>query len=167
LRHTIYLSQLNFNPVAFVTQNDGSGSCLLTSDPHAETYGTHFTHGGRRAIWIEYGRNQSESEEGWHARPETCGDKTKFGDYVLGYHLFGDELVAFEGGDRADSTSWLQYTAIRHLPEEPMPLPVVVKEHPDATLNVFAVEGDTWIVFAVQEGDPDSGLYLHGPLPRN
>lgn len=166
LRHTIYLSGRG-NPIAFVARNDGSGSCLLTSDIYAETYGLHFTHSGRRAIWIEYGRNDSISEEGWHAQPETCGDKTKFGDYVLGYSLFGDQYVVFEGGEFEDTTSWLQYTRIRLDGTQPLPLPVVVKEHADSHVGIFTAGGETWMVFHVWQTDPAAGLYLHGPMRRD
>jgi hypothetical protein len=166
-RHTLVLKRFpgaSF-PVAYVTRNDGSGTCQLTQDPSAETYGTGFGDGARSVFWIEYGRNRSESEEGWYARPETCGDRTKFGDFVFGYRLVGSEFVVFEGGDLDDTTSWLQYTPLGPRPGGGSFLPTVIKEHPDPSLDVVRLGAETWVLFSVSQGDAaDRGLYLHGPL---
>ena len=169
-RHTLFFRQLrdsNF-PVAFVARNDGSGNCQLTADILAESYGGHFSDSGRSVFWIEFGRNQSNSEEGWYARPESCGERTKFGDYVFGYRLVGDDFVVFEGGDAEDTTSWLQYNRLQKTPSATPALPRVIKEHPDPTRDVVSIAGQTWVMFSVSMGAAgETGLYLHGPLEQN
>jgi hypothetical protein len=169
VRHTLYFQDVHGAefPVAYVSRNDRSGYCQLTSDVRAETYGAAFTPDARSAVWIEYFRNESDSEEGWSARPEDCGDKIKWGDYVAWYALDGDDFVVFEGGDAADSTSWLQYTPLSRSPQEPWPSPIVVKEHPEPGLAIVRTAGQSWILYSVSQGDPGArGLYLHGPLRR-
>jgi hypothetical protein len=169
VRHTLYFQDVHGAefPVAYVSRNDRSGLCQLTSDVHAETYGAAFTPSARAAVWIEYFRNQSDSEEGWSARPENCGDKIKWGDYVAWYALDGDDFVIFEGGDAADSTSWLQYTPLSRSPQAPWPSPTMIKEHPEPGLAIVRTAGASWILYSVSMGDPAGrGLYLHGPLRR-
>lgn len=165
-RHTLYLKQFpgaNF-PVAYVARNDGSGSCQLTSDSSAETYGTRFDDSARSVFWIEYGRHRSESEEGWYARPETCAEKTKFGDFVFRYRVVGDEFVVFEGGDLGDTTSWLQYSPLRQGSSGQLS-PRVIKEHPGESLEVLKLGSQVWVLFSISQGDAtEVGLYLHGPL---
>jgi hypothetical protein len=161
-RHTVYFEQhrgLEF-PTAFVARNDGGGRCQLTSDFRAETYGAHFADDAQRVFWIEYGRNQSESEEGWYARPD-CEGKVKFGDFVLWYTLVGDEFVLFDGGDLDDSTSWLQYTSLK--PGAGPSRPMVVQERPEGIVGVAQIESAVWTLFSA--GGPQApALYLHGPL---
>ena len=149
-------------PSAFVVRNDGSGRCQLTQDFHAETYGVRFSDDARRVFWIEYGRNQSESEEGWYARPETCGDRVKFGDFVGWYTLIGDQFVVFDGGDLEDTTRWLQYTSLKP-PAGVRATPLVIQERPDGVVALVEADGKFWTLFATGGMDP-AALYLHGPL---
>jgi hypothetical protein len=148
-------------PVAQIARNDGSGACTLNREISAETYAGRFSEDGTRAFWIEFG--SSGSEEGWSADPTTCERQVKFGDWVLGYMLSGD-FVVFEGGDEADSTSYIQYarwsTAGNTL------TPLVVAEHPRHPFLTLR-EGDaTYIVYALVGDAPESqGLFVHGPLP--
>jgi hypothetical protein len=101
-------------------------------------------------------------------RPETCGEKTKFGDFVLGYRLFGDDFVVFEGGDLEDTTSWLQYTALRKNASDAPGKPWVIKEKPDpvfATVRTGAGGEDVFVIFSTSFGGAsEAGLYVHGPL---
>jgi hypothetical protein len=169
VRHTLYFQDVHGAefPVAYVSRNDRSGLCQLTSDVHAETYGAAFTASARTAVWIEYFRNQSDSEEGWSARPEDCGEKIKWGDYVAWYVLDGDDFVIFEGGDAADSTSWLQVTPLSRSPRDPWPSPTVINEHPEPGLGIVHTAGASWILYSVSRGDPAArGVYMHGPLRR-
>ena len=166
-RHTVYfqdLPQANF-PVAFVAPN-GQPPCRLTQDLLAETYGTYFSADGSRVFWIEYFRFGSESEEGWYAQPESCGGRTRFGDFVFQYSLVGNDFVVFQGGDLADSTSWLQFTPLGPEPDGRAPSPRIIKEHPTDAWAVVEVGGKNWVLFAVEAEQPETGLYLHGPLAR-
>jgi hypothetical protein len=175
VRHSLYFRQptgAEF-PVAYVAKNDGSGFCQLTSDIHAETYGAHFTGSGRSIFWIEYGRGGSMSEEGWYARPETCGDRVKFGDFVFSYRLVDEDFVVFEGGDLQDSTSWLEYTPLGPSPGGAPVYPAVIKERPNPMVDVLRAgpppaEGarrDAYVVFSTSQGGAaEEGLYVHGPL---
>ncbi|MES1205248.1 MAG: hypothetical protein ABUS79_04860 [Pseudomonadota bacterium] len=166
LRHTMYLKPMPRNPVLMVSRNDGSGGCQLTSDNNAESYNERFTDNGRLVTWVEFGRNQSVSEEGWYGRPDNCGGKTKFGDYVLGYQLVADDFVVFQGGDFDDSTSWLQYASLRENAAGAAVLPAVIKQNPDITFSAFKDAGAAaWVVFSLSGGDAsENGLYIHGPL---
>jgi hypothetical protein len=166
-RHTVYYQDLRGGdfPVAFVARNDASGSCQLTSDWRAETYGSGFAESGRSVFWIEYFRNESQSEEGWYARPQACDDKKKFGDYVAWYALVGEDFVVFEGGDFDDTTTWLQYTPLKLTAGPPWPPAVVIKEHPDPGVSVVRTSAGTAVLFSVSRGSADEiGLFLHGPL---
>ncbi len=162
--HTAYFADVRGAdfPSAFVVRNDGSGRCQLTQDFHAETYGVHFSDDARRVFWIEYGRNQSESEEGWYARPDTCGDRVKFGDFVGWYTPVRDEFVVFDGGDLEDTTRWLQYTSLKPAPGV-VATPLVIQERPDGVVTLVEAEGKVWTLFATGGMDPPA-LYLHGPL---
>lgn len=165
MRHALYFKPIATNPVAVVARKDGSGACQLTQDDRAETYAARFSDSGRLVAWIEYWRNGSHSEEGWHARPEDCGARTKFGDYVLGYRLVAEDFVVFVGGDLADSTDWLQYTRLQASPNAGVRGPMVIQEHPDDVIDVVRDDAGTWILFTVSEGTAaDQGLYIHGPL---
>jgi hypothetical protein len=164
-RHTLYFqaSRGAEFPSALLRHNDGSGGCRLTSDYRAETYGAGFADTSHRVFWIEFGRNMSQSEEGWYAQPETCGEKTKFGDFVRWYVPMRDDFVIFEGGDLADSTTWLEYTSLG-LPTAGVPRnPRIVCEHPDGITGIVESAGSLWLLFG--SGAADGGaLYLHGPL---
>jgi hypothetical protein len=169
-RHTLYFQEVRGGdfPVAYVAHNDGTGACRLTSDYRAESYGSAFSDSSRAVFWIEFGRNQSESEEGWYARPESCGDKTKFGDFVAWYTLLDDDFVIFEGGDLADSTTWLEYSPLRVRADQPVPSPAIIVEHPDPALGVVRTAAGTWLLFTVSRAEPADaaklGMFLHGPL---
>jgi hypothetical protein len=167
LLHTVYLADVRGGsfPSAFVVRNDGSGRCQLTQDFRAETYGVRFSDDARRVFWIEYGRNESESEEGWYARPETCGDRVKFGDFVGWYTLIGDQFVVFDGGDLEDTTRWLQYTSLKP-PPGASATPLVIQERPDGVVALVHADGKVWTLFATGGVDSPSppALYLHGPL---
>ena len=162
-RYTLFF-QKNDNgwPVATVGRNDGSGSCALNNDLLAETYSGKFSADGQRALWIEYG--QSGSEEGWAADPSTCGEKAKFGDWVLGYTISGDFLV-FEGGDAEDSTSYLNYTRLPRAATSPPVIPLIIVEGPKYPF-VTLPDGDaTYVVYTAPNDESDSqGLFVHGPL---
>jgi hypothetical protein len=151
-------------PVATVAKNDGSGKCVLNSALTAETYGSRFTTDGTRVLWVEYGR--SGSEEGWSADPTNCQAKAKFGDWVLGYAVAGD-FVIFEGGDEADSTSYLQYARLPNDPTVAEVTPLVVHEGPKYPFLALADNESTYIVFA-RSGDTaeQQGLFVHGPLEQ-
>jgi hypothetical protein len=167
IRHSLYFRDVRGSefPSAFALSHDGGGACRLTSDYRAETYGAGFSESGKSIFWIEYGRNQSESEEGWSARPDTCGDKVKWGDYVAWYVLLGDQFAVFEGGDIGDTTTWLEYTPLGGDPLPPWAPATVVKEHPDPALGIFKTGAGTFLVFSVSTGpDAERGLFLHGPL---
>ena len=166
-RHTLTFQELRGAefPVAFISHNDGTGSCQLTSDYHAESYGGTFSDSARQVFWIEFGRNQSESEEGWYAAPATCGDKVKFGDFVSWYTPLGDDFVVFEGGDLADSTTWLEYTSLRPARAGAPNLPRLIQERPDGIVGVVATGASIWTLYGVASADDKvAGLYLHGPL---
>jgi hypothetical protein len=166
-RHTLFFQAVRGGdfPVAYVAHNNGSGACRLTSDYRAESYGTAFSDSSRAVFWIEFGRNQSESEEGWYARPESCGDKVKFGDFVAWYTLLGDDFAIFEGGDLADSTTWLEYTPLGARAAPPWPSPTIIAEHPDPAIGVVRAGAGTWLLFSVSKGEPANvGMFLHGPL---
>jgi hypothetical protein len=152
-------------PSAYVNHSDNSANCRLTSDYRAETYGAHFSDSSRLAFWIEFGRNQSQSEEGWYANPQTCGDKVKFGDFVGWYVPLGDDFVLFEGGDLDDSTRWLEYTSLRAGagPNHPK----VVQERTDGIVGILQAAGSVWTLFGVGGTDATgAGLFVHGPLAR-
>ena len=149
-------------PVAKVARNDGSGSCTLNTALQAETYGARFSPDSQRVLWIEYGR--SGSEEGWSADPSTCGQRAKFGDWVLGYSVVG-EFVVFEGGDAEDSTSYLNYTRLPRAATSPPVIPLVVEESPGYPFVTLADGDGTYIVYTASKDKPDRhGLFVHGPL---
>jgi hypothetical protein len=169
VRHTLYFRELHGAefPSAFVLSHEGGKVCSLTQDYRSETYGTRFSDSGRSAFWIEYYRNRSESEEGWRAQPDGCGDQVKWGDFVSWYILDGDDFVIFEGGDIGDTTSWLEYTSLAGSTRPPWPTAKVVKEHPDPAVGVVKMAGGTYLVLSVSAGKPeDTGLFLHGPLEK-
>lgn len=161
--HTIFFQALRPDdyPAAQVARNDGSGACTLNRELGAETYGGRFSEDGSRVFWIEYG--SSGSEEGWLADPETCQQKVQFGDWVLGY-LLTSEFVVFEGGDEADSTSFLQYARWSASAATDTLTPLVVAEHPQRLLTLH--EGAaTYLVYTRGGDSPESqGLFVHGPL---
>ena len=117
-------------------------------------------------FWIEYNRDGSGSEEGWYARPEDCAKKTKYGDYVTGYGVVGDDFVVFHGGDVDDQTSWLQYAPLVADTSTKAPSPTIIVENP-GSVSVTG-SGDSTFVVYTKAGDTtaDPGLYLFGPLPR-
>ncbi len=162
--HTILFQGLRPGdyPVAEVARNDGSGACTLNREISAETYGGGFSEDGKRAFWIEFG--SSGSEQGWSADPNTCEQQVQFGDWVLGYSLSGD-FVVFEGGDEADSTSYIQY-ARWSTPTDTL-TPLVVAEHPRHPFLTLR-EGDaTYIVYTLAGETPETqGLFVHGPLEQ-
>jgi len=162
--HTILFQSLRPDdyPVAQVARNDGSGACTLNRQLGAETYAGRFSGDGSRVFWIEYG--SSGSEEGWLADPDTCQQKVQFGDWVLGYSLSGD-FVVFEGGDEADSTSYIQYARWTAGAAPASLTPLVVAEHPRGPFLTLR-EGDaTYIVYMLAGETPESqGLFVHGPL---
>jgi hypothetical protein len=165
-RHTLTFQELrgaNF-PVAFINRSDGSGSCQLTTDYLAETYGGHFSDNARRVFWIEYGRYQSDSEEGWYANPETCGDKVKFGDYIGWYTALGDDFVVFDGGDRADTTRWLQVASLHPAPSGMSNFPRVIQEKPDGIVGILNAAGASVALYTVPGTGADAGLTMHGPF---
>lgn len=91
---------------------------------------------------------------------------------MLGYHLVGDDLVVFGGGDADDATVWLQYTSLRKHPGGTAAgglggaLPSLIKEHPDITFSAITNAAGAWIVFTVSADEPgQQGLYVHGPVP--
>jgi hypothetical protein len=110
--------------------------------------------------WIEYNRDDSGSEEGWYARPEDCTQKTKFGDYVIGYSLVGDDFVVFNGGDVEDRTSWLQFTPLGN--GAPI-LPTIIVESPSTSSRIGS--GESTFVLYTLSSPGDAGLYAFGPLP--
>ena len=149
-------------PVATVARSDGSGKCTLNTALTAETYGSRFTTDGKRVLWVEYGR--SGSEEGWSADPATCQSKVKFGDWVLGYSLSRD-FVIFEGGDEADSTSYLQYAKLPTDPTVTAVTPLVLHEGPRYPFLALEEGQSTFIVHARSGDTPEEqGLFVHGPL---
>ncbi len=171
-RHTIMMIDVRGGefPSAYVNHSDSSGQCRLTADYRAETYGLHFSDSARLAFWIEFGRNQSQSEEGWYANAETCGERVKFGDFVRWYTVLGDDLVLFEGGDLDDSTRWLEYTSLRASPAGTPNHPRVIQERTDGIVSVLRNKGAAWAIYTV--GGPEAppgatpGLFAHGPLTQ-
>jgi hypothetical protein len=165
--HTAYLADVRGAefPSAFVVHNDGSGRCQLTEDFRSETYAVQWSEDARRIFWIEYGRNRSESEEGWYALPETCGGRVKFGDFVGWFVPVRDQFVVFDGGDIDDTTRWLQYTSTKPAAGAAA-TPIVIQERPDGIVSLVEAEGKFWVLFATGGVDSPSppALYLHGPL---
>jgi hypothetical protein len=151
-------------PVARVFDNATGKGCTLNREFSAETYNGRFTHDSKRAVWIEYG--SGNSEVGYSAGLG-CEGLVKFGDWVLGYSLHRD-FVVFEGGDEADSTSYLQYARFPAGPGQSLLTPLVVYEHPRYPTMTLDLEQSSYIVFAGDFGAPAvSGLYLHGPLEKS
>ena len=152
-------------PSAFVVRNDGSGRCQLTQDFHAETYGVHFSDDARRVFWIEYGRNESESEEGWYARPETCGDRVKFGDFV-GWYTPVRRPVR---GVRRRRPGGHHPLAAIHLAEArrpaPAATPLVIQERPDGVVALVEADGKVWTLFATGGMDPPGAVPARSPAP--
>jgi len=152
--------------IAYVSRTDGAGVCVLTIDPRAESYGLTFSDDGSKVFWIEYGRSNARSEEGWYARPEDCTAKTKFGDYLAYYRLIGDDFVVFEGSDADDSTNWLEYTPLAKGASEKTLLPTIIVGHPE-TFTTIVSGGKAFVLYSVaRDGGFDGGLYLFGPLTR-
>ena len=78
------------------------------------------------------------------------------------------DFVVFEGGDEADSTSYLQYARLPAQDGTSSVTPLVVVEHPRYPLPTVDLEQGGYIVFAGQFGAPAvAGLYLHGPLEKS
>jgi hypothetical protein len=148
-------------PVATVARNDGSGRCTLNTELGAETYAGTFSPDGQRVLWVEYGR--SGSEEGWIAAPGDCQQKTKFGDWVLGFSLI-DDFVYFEGGDEADSTSYLQYARIPSGPTSGTVTPLVIMQNPRYPLVGLHLGDAAHLVYASALDAEQPGLFAHGPL---
>jgi hypothetical protein len=167
-RHSITLLEVRGGdfPSAYINHSDSSGQCRLTADYRSETYGVHFSDSSRLAFWIEFGRNESQSEEGWYAKADTCQDRAKFGDFVRWYSVLDDEFVVFEGGDLDDSTRWLEYSSLRTTagPNSPR----VIQERTDGIVGILRAGSAAYTLYAV--GGPEApkdatpGLFLHGPL---
>jgi hypothetical protein len=168
LKHTVYLQDPenpNQQPIAHVQRSDLTGACILTHDPRDETYGIYFSGSGRWVFWTEYGRADSNSEEGWYARPEDCGTKTKYGDYVTEARVVGDEFVVFDGGNEDDSITWLQYAPLLKDATATPPSPTIIAEHPD-TVSVMKSGSATYVVYTIADTARETGVYVFGPLPR-
>lgn len=151
-------------PVARVFDNATGKGCTLNREYSAETYNGRFTPDSQRVVWIEYGSGDSEVG---YAADLACGNLVKFGDWVLGYSLHQD-FVVFEGGDEADSTSYLQYARLPPADGPSLVTPLVVFEHPRYPTPVLDLVQGSYIVFAGGFGTPAvSGLYLHGPLEKS
>jgi hypothetical protein len=149
---------------AYSSRTDGTNLCMLTNDPHAETYGTQFSESGGRVFWIEYGRNGNSSEEGWYARPDACSQKTKYGDYVTLAAVVGDEFVVFTGGDANDSTAWVQFAPLVGAGSTETPSPTIIVEKPTSVARTTTPDGTFVLYTNRDEGGP--GIYSYGPLPR-
>lgn len=160
--HTMLFQQSTSGwPVARVFDNATGKSCTLNREYSAETYNGRFFADSKRVVWIEYG--SGGSEVGYSA-DVACGGLVKFGDWVLGYSLHRD-FVVFEGGDEADSTSYLQYARLPAKDGTSSVTPLVVVEHPRYPLPTVDLDQGGYVVFAGQFGTPGvAGLYLHGPL---
>lgn len=151
-------------PVARVFDNATGKGCTLNREFYAETYNGRFTTDSQRVVWIEYG--SGDSEVGFSANVD-CSNLVKFGDWVLGYSLHRD-FVVFEGGDEADSTSYLQYSRLPATSGQSLITPLVVYEHPRNPMPVLDLDKSSYIVFAGNFGKPAApGLYLHGPLEKS
>jgi hypothetical protein len=167
LEHALYFRRIPNKewPVAEVMRATGSGSCVLNNDRSAEVYGGHFSDKGKLAFWIEYGNRYGieGSEEGWYANAQDCSEKRKFGDYVTGYTILGDDFIVFTGlaskeGD--DDADLLQYTP---LGPAPSPLPRTVAR--DVTGYSILRHPAPWLVFTGGDGE-QAGLFVHGPLTK-
>lgn len=165
LRHSLYYEDgPNGLPHIYVMRNDGSGRCSPKRSSRSETYGGHFSHTSRLVFWIEYG---GDSEEGWYASPETCGDPQKFGDYVTGFFPVGDDFVVFEGTDSQDSAYHLQYARLATDRTAPRTLPKLIERDVDDSVAAITRDGATHVLYAVSRDDAQTrGVFLHGPLPR-
>lgn len=165
LRHSLYYEDgPNGQPHIKILRNDGSGSCSPKRDTRSETYGGHFSHTSRLVFWIEYG---GDSEEGWYALPETCGDARKFGDYVTWYFPVGDDFVVFRGTDHEDSAYHLQYVSLGAGLAGPRALPKMIEKDVDDAVAVLARGTEVNVVYALSRIDaPLRGIFAHGPLPR-
>jgi hypothetical protein len=151
-------------PVARVFDNATGKGCTLNREYSAETYNGRFTADSQRVIWIEYGSGNSEVG---YASALDCSNLVKFGDWVLGYSLHQD-FVVFEGGDEADSTSYLQYARLPSAAGTSLVTPRVVFERPRYPTPTLALSQNSYVVFAGDFGTPPApGLYLHGPLENS
>jgi hypothetical protein len=165
LRHSLFYQDAdNGLPRIQILRNDLSGSCSPKRDPRSETYGGHFSHTNRLVFWIEY---RSDSEEGWYALPETCGEARKFGDYVTGFVPVGDDFVVFRGTDFEDSAYHLQYARLATAAVAPRALPRMIERDVDESVVVLTRGDAIDVLFALSREDaPTRGIFVHGPLPR-
>jgi len=165
LRHSLYFRDgADGQPAIHILKNDRSGFCSPKRSSQSETYGGHFSHTSRLVFWVEYG---GDSEEGWYAVPETCGDARKFGDYVTGYIPVADDFVVFRGTDFEDSAYHLQYTRLAADATAPRVLPRKIERDIDPSLVVLTSGANVEVLYSLSREDaPTRGIFVHGPLPR-
>ena len=165
LRHSLFYDDVeNGQPHIHIVRNDRSGRCSPKRDPRSETYGGHFSHTSRLVFWIEY---RGDSEEGWYAVPETCGEARKFGDYVTGFIPVGDDFVVFRGTDFEDSAYHLEYARLTPDAAIPRALPRMIARDVDESVVVLATGDNIDVLYALSREDaPTRGIFVHGPLPR-
>jgi hypothetical protein len=164
LRHSLFYQDGANGQVIQILRNDGTGKCSPKRDPRSETYGGHFSHTSRLVFWIEY---RGDSEEGWYADPETCGDARKFGDYVTGFTPVGDDFVVFRGTDFDDSAYHLQYARLLSDGAAARVLPRMIDHDVDGSVVVLGSGDALYVLYGLSREDaPVRGIFVHGPLPR-
>ena len=166
--HTAYLADVRGAefPSAFVVRNDGSGRCQLTQDVHAETYGVRFSDDARRVFWIEYFRDQSESEEGWYAQPEHLrrpGEVRRLRRLV--HRRCGTSSSLFDGGDLETPRAGCSTPRSKPGPGA-VATPIVIQERPDGAGQRWSrPRGSSGRCFATGGMDPPALLPARAPAP--
>jgi hypothetical protein len=147
----------------YIAHTDGSGECVLNSEPNRPAFDYTFLANSSLVFWVEQSLVDSQATDGWLGDPEGCKGKQRFAAKLGYYHpvrnaglIYGDELE--------DETVSLKYAVLED-GRWPAAGPVRVQERINLPISILAPEQDR-IVFQVRTGPPEQmGLYVFGPIP--
>jgi hypothetical protein len=136
---------------AFMSRNDGSGTCTLTESITTDQFGPPFNFSASLTFWADQIDTDIGVGEGWLANPATCGGRKLFATNVDYWYTVGDEgLIYTDEGDGSSST--LRYALTPNGTEWPAGGSVVVQEQigrvfgltlPDYRTAIFSINNGT------------------------
>jgi hypothetical protein len=154
-------SKEGFN--GYIARTDGSGECILNSDPARPAYEYYFLESTSMVFWEEESEDDSTASDGWFGDPDGCRDKHRFASHI-GYYVPVRNEGLIYGDDVAGETMSLKYARIEGGRTWPAGGGARIHERVDRS-PVIIGKKSSHILFQVSLPEQESGIYLFGPVP--
>jgi hypothetical protein len=147
----------------YIARNDGSGDCIINSEPDRPAYQARFLDHSGLVFWAEEAYDDSSFRDGWVGVPDGCRDKHRFAARIGFYTPINDEGLVF--GDNLDNeTVTLRYAKIENN-RWPAEGPITVMEKVAMPVIVLGAKENQLLYRVAGATDAESGLYLFSGLP--